>query len=99
MWPTSVLCVDRPIVLAAAQETVEKAKLSKLLIESHYTNMQRDRKERMNRRRTLEQQLEQLQCSSEERCISVLFHGSARPPFSLYVPMNPAQVLTHTQQI
>ena len=36
---------------------MEKAKLSKLLIESHYTNMQKDRKERLMRRKTLEQQV------------------------------------------
>ena len=44
---------SKPPELTLSQETVEKAKLSKLLIESHYTNMAKDRKERMMRRRSL----------------------------------------------
>ena len=48
--------------LCWGQETVEKAKLSKLLIESHYTNMQRDRKDRLMRRKTLEHQVPPFMC-------------------------------------
>ena len=64
-----------------SQETVEKAKLSKLLIESHYTNMQKDRKERLMRRKTLEQQMEQLQCSSEERTDAIKEFGAKESLF------------------
>jgi serine/threonine protein kinase len=67
--------------LPASQETVEKAKLSKLLIESHYTNMQKDRKERLMRRKTLEQQMEQLQCSSEERTDAIKEFGAKESLF------------------
>ena len=50
-----VVCLSG--LFSPPQETVEKAKLSKLLIESHYTNMQKDRKERLLRRKNLEQQV------------------------------------------
>ncbi len=67
--------------VSPSQETVEKAKLSKLLIESHYTNMQKDRKERLMRRKTLEQQMEQLQCSSEERTDAIKEFGAKESLF------------------
>ena len=60
---------------------MEKAKLSKLLIESHYTNMQKDRKERLMRRKTLEQQMEQLQCSTEERTDAIKEFGAKESVF------------------
>ncbi|KAJ1490561.1 hypothetical protein T484DRAFT_1776961 [Baffinella frigidus] len=50
-----------PDVGSPSQETVEKANLSKLLIESHYQNLAKDKRDRMSRRRTLDRQLDQLQ--------------------------------------
>mmetsp|Transcript_60896 Transcript_60896/g.144341 ORF Transcript_60896/g.144341 Transcript_60896/m.144341 type:complete len:530 (-) Transcript_60896:88-1677(-) len=56
-----------PDVGSPSQETVEKANLSKLLIESHYQNLAKDKRDRMSRRRTLDRQLDQLQVTKEER--------------------------------
>ncbi|EKX36925.1 hypothetical protein GUITHDRAFT_116948 [Guillardia theta CCMP2712] len=50
-----------------SRETVERAGLSKLLIESFYTNRATADKERRTRRKNLENQLDQLQCSQQER--------------------------------
>ena len=89
VWPRALVrqvrsaAGDSPHAHARArpQETVEKAKLSKLLIESMYTNMQNDRKERMHRRRTLEKQMEQLQCTSEERTDAIKEFASQESAF------------------
>jgi serine/threonine protein kinase len=76
-----IMDASKPPELTLSQETVEKAKLSKLLIESHYTNMAKDRKERMMRRRSLEQQMEQLQCSNEERSDAIKEFGAKESLF------------------
>ena len=75
------LAAAAPADGSPSQETVEKAKLSKLLIESHYTNMARDRKDRMMRRKSLEQQMEQLQCSKEERTDAIKEFGAKESLF------------------
>lgn len=59
-----------------SRETMEKAKLSKLLIESHFSNLANERKERLIRRKTLERQLDQLECSQEERAEAMKEFGA-----------------------
>mmetsp|Transcript_15628 Transcript_15628/g.22947 ORF Transcript_15628/g.22947 Transcript_15628/m.22947 type:complete len:326 (+) Transcript_15628:211-1188(+) len=78
-----------------SQETVEKAKLSKLLIESHYTNMQRDRKDRLMRRKTLEHQMEQLECSTEERKDAIKEFGAKE---SLFLRISRQRMAMHDFQ-
>ena len=66
--PVELMAQDGTSGIASpSQSTIEKSRISKLLIESHFQNLAKEKTERVSRRRTLEQQLERLQCSPVER--------------------------------